>query len=127
MIKQVINVNNKWKVIVYYDIDYNLFPYINQELHKANIKQSAIEDIYSKMYYKKAKAFTISNLEAKISIVGFNIHETRSDYINSIAHEAEHVKQDMLDYYGVKDTDEPPAYTIGFLIMKMLQVFDNLH
>lgn len=32
----------------------------------------------------------------------------------------------MLDYYGVDDADEPPAYTIGFLLIKMLQVFDNL-
>lgn len=40
--------------------------------------------------------------------------------------EAEHVKQDMLEYYGVEDANEPPAYTIGFLIMKMLQVFNNL-
>ena len=126
MIKQVINVNNKWKVIVYYDIDYNLFPYINQELYKAGVTTKEIERIYNKMYSRKAKAFTISNFDNKISIVGFNTHKTRSDYINSIAHEAEHVKQAMLDYYGVDDADEPPAYTIGFLMMKILQVFDNL-
>lgn len=126
MIKQVINVNNKWKVIVYYDIDYNLFPYINQELYKAGIKKHHIEQIYNTMYHRKAKAFTMSNLKSKTSIVGFNTHKTRSDYISSIAHEAEHVKQAMLDYYGVEDVDEPPAYTIGFLVMKMLQVFDNL-
>lgn len=126
MIKQVINVNNKWKVIVYYNIDYNLFPYINQELYKAGVTTKEIERIYNKMYSRKAKAFTISNLKSKTSIVGFNIHETKSDYINSIAHEAEHVKQDMLEYYGIEDANEPPAYTIGFLIMKMLQVFNNL-
>lgn len=126
MIKQVINVNNKWKVIVYYDIDYNLFPYINQELYKAGITQKEIERLYEKMYNHKAKAFTISNFKNKVSIVGFNTHKTRSDYISSIAHEAVHVKQAMLDYYGVDDVDEPPAYTIGFLVMKMLQVFDNM-
>lgn len=126
MIKQVIDVNNKWKVIVYYNIDYNLFPYINQELYKIGIKQHHIEDIYNMMYKERAKAFTVSNLKSKTSIVGFNVHKDRNDYINSIAHEAEHVKQAMLEYYGVEDADEPPAYTIGFLIMKMLQVFDNL-
>jgi len=126
MIKQVIDVNNKWKVIVYYNIDYNLFPYINQELYKAGVGQRQIEEIYHKMYNRRAKGFTISNSKSKTSIVGFNTHETKSDYINSIAHEAEHVKQDMLEYYDVEDANEPPAYTIGFLIMKMLQVFNNL-
>lgn len=126
MIKQVINANNKWKVIVYYDIDYNLFPYINQELYKAGVTTKEIKRVYNKMYSRKAKAFTISNFDNKISIVGFNTHRTRSDYISSIAHEAEHVKQAILGYYGVDDADEPPAYIIGFLVMKMLQVFDNL-
>lgn len=126
MIKQIINVNNKWKVIVYYDIDYNLFPYIAQELYKARVPKEEIEKVYDKMYSRKAKAFTLSNLKTKTSIVGFNVHKDRNDYINSIVHEAEHVKQAMLEYYDVEDRDEPPAYTIGFLVMKMLQVFDNL-
>ncbi len=38
---------------------------------------------------------------------------SRIDYINSIVHEAEHIKQAMLKAYRVEDKGEPPAYTIG--------------
>ena len=73
-----------------------------------------------------AKAFTISNTSKHISIVGFNKHDDELDYINSIVHEAEHIKQAMLEAYSVDDKDEPPAYTIGYLIMRMYDTFKDI-
>ena len=70
----------------------------------------------------KAKAFTYSNLKYRVSIVGFNKHFDKYDYINSIIHEAEHIKQHMLRFYKVVDEGEPPAYTVGYVAMKMLQL-----
>lgn len=52
----------------------------------------------------------------------FNIHKSYYDYVNSIVHEAEHVKQAMLNYYSISDEGEEPAYTIGYLAMKMLMM-----
>lgn len=69
-----------------------------------------------------AKAVTISSSKDKTSVVLFNIHKNKYDYINSIVHEAEHVKQAMLNYYDVEDAGEPPAYTVGYLVMKMLEL-----
>lgn len=73
------------------------------------------------MKRRKAKAVTLSNRLTHISVVVFNKHKNKLDYINSIVHEAEHVKQAMLIAYNVEDAGEPPAYTIGFIVMKMLQ------
>ena len=121
MIKQTIDVNGYWKIIVYYNIDYNLFGYIANVLYKIRIKEKYINRIYNNMSNGKAKAFTVSNEFLRVSVVGFNKHNSKYDYINSIVHEAEHVKQDMLYAYKVEDKGEPPAYTIGFIVMKMLQ------
>lgn len=71
----------------------------------------------------KAKAVTYSNLEKHISIVLFNIHDSIEDYISSVVHEAEHVKQAMLMEYKVEDKGEPPAYTIGYLVKEMWKIF----
>ena len=68
------------------------------------------------------KAFTYSNAKYKVSIVGFNIHFNKYDYINSIVHEAEHIKQAMLNYYNIPDKGENAAYTIAYIAMKMLQM-----
>lgn len=121
MIKQIINIDNYWEVIVYYDIDYNFFNDIVKELNYLNAPVEEIDKIYYTMKYK-AKAFTYSNLKYRISIVGFNKHFDKYDYINSIIHEAEHIKQHMLRSYKVLDEGEPPAYTVGYVATKMLQL-----
>ena len=120
MIKQYINIDNYWKVVVYYNINYNLFDYIVKDLNKLNTNIKTITNIYKNMSTRKAKAVTISNIKYKRSVVLFNTHKSFSDYINSIIHEAEHIKQAMLKAYNVDDKGEAPAYTIGFIVMKML-------
>ena len=54
--------------------------------------------------------------------VSFYKHSDKYDYINSIVHEAEHIKQHMLKAYNVDDFGEAPAYTIGYLVMMMLKL-----
>lgn len=120
MIKQYINIDNYWKVVVYYNINYNLFDYIVKDLNKLNTNTKTIINIYKNMFTGKAKAVTISSIKHKRSVVLFNTHKSFSDYINSIIHEAEHIKQAMLKAYNVDDKGEAPAYTIGFIVMKML-------
>lgn len=126
MIRQEFNVENYWKVIVYYDVNYSLFTDIFNTLKKHEAAEEDINEIYGHMSSEKAKAVTYSNYSKHISIVLFNKHESMRDYINSIVHEAEHIKQAMLAVYGVDDEGEPPAYTIGFLVMKMYHIFRRL-
>ena len=121
MIKQTIDVNGYWKIIVYYNVNYNLFDYIVDDLKAISSPVEEIDRVYYNMTHA-AKAVTISSSKRKTSVVLFNIHKNKYDYINSIVHEAEHVKQAMLDYYDVEDAGEPPAYTVGYLVMKMLDL-----
>ena len=125
MTRQIIDVDRYWKVIVYYNVDYNFFSYIVSALKRINASEETIYKIYSMMLEGKAKAVTYSNLEKHISIVLFNIHDSIEDYISSVVHEAEHVKQAMLMEYKVEDKGEPPAYTIGYLVKEMWEVFGD--
>ena len=125
MIRRVINCDNYWKVVIYYNVDYNFFDIISNELEDLGCTDDIIDILYYNLK-KKAKAVTISKPARRRSVVLFNVHNSYYDYINSIAHEAEHVKQSMLKYYRVKDDDEPPAYTIGFLVMKMIFFLNDL-
>lgn len=120
MIKRIIKIRSYWKVIVYFDIDYNFFHIIENELKKINCNKQTIKEIYYNMYINKAKGVTITNIKLHTSIVLFNKHKQYYDYINSIIHEAEHIKQSMLCAYNVDDYGEPPAYTIGYLASLMI-------
>lgn len=121
MIKRIINIANYWEVIVYYNIDYNFFDYIAKDLKSYSTPVENIRRIYNNMR-TTAKAFTCSNSYYKVSIVGFNSHSDKYDYINSIIHEAEHVKQAMLNYYNIKDEGENAAYAVAYIATKMLQI-----
>ena len=121
MIKRIININNYWKVIVYYNIDYNFFDYVENDLLYYGTPVESIKRIYHNMR-TTAKAFTYSNAKYRVSIVGFNIHFDKYDYINSIVHEAEHIKQAMLNYYNIPDKGENAAYTVAYIAMKMLHM-----
>ena len=122
MIRRTINIDDYWKVIVYYNVNYNFFNIISRELKRYGASNSTIRRIYNRMYRGKAKAVTISFYEEKVSVVLFNTHKSYYDYINSIIHEAEHIKQTMLEVYKVNDEGEAPAYTIGYVAMKMLMI-----
>lgn len=126
MIRQTINVDNKWRVIVYYNIDYDFFDIVKKEMLAYSTPVEKIDDTLRLLHTHRVKAFTSSNLKRKVSVVGFGKHKDKYDLINSIAHEAEHIKQDMLRAYKVKDEGEPPAYTIGYLVVKMLRVMDMI-
>ena len=123
MVKQVFSVKKYWEVVVFYDADYNLFYLIEEELYNAGITKYFLKELYYMMFYRLAKAVTFSNTRRHISVVIFNVHSDSSDYIDSIVHEAEHIKQAMLYAYNVKDAGEPPAYTIGYLVSQMYRVF----
>ena len=121
MIKQLINIDGYWKVIVYYNVDYNFFSDIAFELKAIGSPVEKIDNVYYNLKYK-AKAVTCSNIKEHISVVIFNYHKSRYDYINSIIHEAEHVKQHMLKAYAVADEGESSAYTVAYIAMRMLMI-----
>lgn len=123
MIKRRINIDDYWEVIVYYDIDYNLFHIISEDLAQIGCSKSQIRSIHNNMQKSSTKGVTISSAHCKTSVVLFNAHRSIADYINSIVHEAEHIKQSILDAYDVKDEGEEPAYTVGYIAMKMMEIF----
>ena len=123
MIRRAINIDDYWEVIVYYNIDYNLFHIVSRNLAQIGCSKLQIKSIYNKLRTGSAKAATVSSADCETSVVLFNKHKSISDYVNSIVHESEHIKQSMLYAYNVKDEGEEPAYTIGYIAMRLLEVF----
>lgn len=124
MVRQTFDIQNKWRVIVYWNIDYDFFDVIAQELYSFEASENTIKEIFDTMTIE-GKAFTYSSNHT--SIVGFNKHSNETDYLNSIVHEAEHIKQDILKEYDIEDKDETPAYLIGYIVMEMYKEFRRMY
>ena len=123
MIRQSFDIEQYWRVIVYYQLDYDLFNIVHKELLDMDIPEEQIKELHDAMSSGEAKAVTCNSIRKHVSIVLFNKHDSKTDFINSVIHEAEHVKQAMLRAYYVEDEGEPPAYTMGYLVSKMWGVF----
>ena len=123
MIKQVFDIENYWKVIVFWNIDYNFFDDVVLEMKMAGMEDNLINEVWDTMKSGEAKAVTCNNAEQCTSIVIFNPHSTKADYINSIVHEAEHIKQALFKAYMAEDAGEPPAYAVGYIVMRMYEIF----
>ena len=126
MIRQEFHVEEYWKVVVWYSLDYHFFDAVLREMRKMGIDRNIVRDVYRMMRNGEAKAVTISNVYKHESLVLFNKHRWFEDYLNSLVHEAEHIKQSMLYAYRIEDEGEAPAYTIGYLVMRMWEGFKQL-
>jgi hypothetical protein len=125
MIKQKFDVDGYWEVVIYWDLDYHFFDDVELELRMIGFPDAAIEEVKESMLSGEAKAVTCSVTHQHASVVLFNCHASISDYISSIVHEAEHIKQVILRAYDIEDKGEAPAYTIGYIVKKMYEVFNT--
>jgi CRISPR/Cas system type I-B associated protein Csh2 (Cas7 group RAMP superfamily) len=123
MIKQTFGVDGYWKVVIFWNLDYHFFDDVELELRMIGFPNVAIEEVKETMLSGEAKAVTCSITHQHTSIVLFNNHTSKADYISSIVHEAEHIKQAILRAYDIEDKGEAPAYTIGYIVKKMYEVF----
>lgn len=57
--------------------------------------------------------FTYSNLSNRQSVIVIGKHDTKSQLINTIAHESRHLQQHIADVYDIKADGEQVCYLIG--------------
>lgn len=126
MVRQKFDVDGYWKVIVYYNVDIDFLIPVFNELEGIGFTQREIRKVHRELKKRKTKAVTCSNGAEHISVVILKRHYWVDDFVNSLVHEAEHLKQAMLKTYMIEDAGEPPAYTIGYLVMRMWEVFGKM-
>lgn len=122
MIKHIFRIKCFWKVIVYYNIDYDFYFHIDNDLKDIDVSGKTRSRIYHNMSKGKAKGVTITNPEYKTSVVLFNKHTRKLDYINTIVHETKHIQSDICKYYNINENSEDAAYLIGYLVEKIMMI-----
>lgn len=98
MIRQDIDINGYWKIIVAYDVELG----------------------------QKDGGFTYTDFKRKQSIVGIGKSTSNSQLLNTITHEAKHVQSHICKYYNIKEDGEDAAYLIGYIVQQMYRVFKNV-
>lgn len=92
---QEIDIEGYWKIIVCYNV------YLGQD----------------------NAGFTHTDFSKKLSIVGIGMTTSKKQFINTISHEAKHIQSHICQYYQVSEDSEDAAYLLGYIMMKMYEVF----
>jgi hypothetical protein len=98
VIRQDIDIDGYWKVIVVYNVELGGFN----------------------------TGFTQTDFSKKQSIVGISNVTNKSQLINTIVHEAKHVQSHICRYYNIDEDSEQAAYLIGYIVQKMYLKFKEL-
>ena len=97
MIRQDIDVNGYWKVIVAYNV----------------------------WLGKRDTGFTHTDFNKKRSIVGISLTTSKEQFFNTLVHEIKHVQSHICMYYNVKENSEDAAYLMGYLAQQMYRCFKD--
>ena len=97
MIRQDIDINGYWKVIVAYNV----------------------------WLGKRDTGFTHTDFDKKKSIVGISLSTSEEQFFNTLVHEIKHVQSHICMYYNVEEDSEAAAYLIGFLAQHMYRCFKD--
>jgi hypothetical protein len=95
MIRQDIDVNGYWKIIVVYNVELG----------------------------QKDGGFTYTDFKKKQSIVGIGKSTSDAQFLNTITHEAKHIQSHICKFYSVEEDSEEAAYLIGYIVQQMFSVF----
>ena len=95
MIRQDIDINGYWKIIV----------------------------VYNAYLGKKNTGFTHTDFYKKKSIVGISETDSQEQFFNTLVHEIKHVQSHICMYYNVEEDSEEAAYLTGFIAQKMHRCF----
>lgn len=98
MIRQDIDINGYWTIIILYNI------YLGDE----------------------DTGFTHTDFNNKRSIVGISNYSSKEQFFNTLIHEAKHVQSHICKYYNVEENSEYAAYLIGYIVQKMYKSFKNI-
>ena len=95
MMRQDIDINGYWKIIVVYDVELG----------------------------QKDGGFTYTNFEKKQSIVGIGKSTSSAQFLNTVTHEAKHLQSHICRYYNIEEDSEEAAYLIGYIVQQMFAAF----
>ena len=111
-----------WNIIVYYNTSSVDKHDIAKILHSIKTPYTKIVSALSTLY-KLNQGFTCTSFNLKTSIVSISRASSPKQFMNSIAHEAKHVVEDICAYYNITLKGEESAYMIGEITMIMYNKF----
>ena len=113
-----------WHIRVYYDVEQSDINFCIKQLKKLTTNSKIYEECKETLdTNKKDRAYTYSSYVAKSSIVFIGIPSSMGELINTITHEANHIKSHIATCYNLNEKGEKVSYLIGEIVKEMSNTF----
>lgn len=125
MIGQKFNIPKyDWDVKVYYDVKKEDIKFCFKQLRKLTTQRKYFRECYKTLYTnKKDRAYVYSSLRKQETIIFIGVPSSTGELINTITHEANHLKSHLATAYNLNEKDEEVCYVIGNIVEQMSEVF----
>lgn len=116
-----------WKVKVFYNIKKQDIALCIKELNKLTHKKRFHKECYDTLYTNKTdRAYIYTSYIKHESVIFIGVPSSTGELMDTITHEANHLKSHIATYYDLNEKDEEVCYIIGNIIKKMSKEFISL-
>ena len=116
-----------WQVIVLYEVGYSNKDYVidmlRQICNNENVMNQAKDNLNLDKYNT---GFTYSDLDEQCSLMVIGKTSSSRETVNTIVHEANHLKSHIATKYNIDEKGEEVCYLIGGIVRTMFKVFSKI-
>ena len=128
MIKQMFYIDKyDWQIVVLYEVSYYNKDYVINKLKEIcdddNIIAQAKNNLNLRSYNT---SFTYSDLNKQQTLIVIGKANSSYELINTIVHEANHLKSHIATAYNINEKGEEVSYLIGGIVKVMFKVFKKI-
>ncbi len=121
MVNKYIGVDNdKWRILLVYDFDLLDYDELSAIMDSFGLSQRNIQRSL-RILSTFNSGMTISRADLRMSVVFIGKPTSNGQFWNTVVHELKHVHDAILDYYNIELDGEPSAYTIGYLLQRVVE------
>lgn len=124
MKKGYVNIDDRWAFVFCYDVETYDLDDIASWLESLGARGKDIRKACN-VILGTNNGFTFSNDRLKMSVVAVSKASSHEQFMNSIAHEIDHLRYDICNYYDVKDGSEEEAYLQGYIMQGIVKVISR--
>lgn len=116
-----------WQVMVLYEVSYNNKDYVISLLKTICSDNNLINKAIANLNLRKYNTgFTYSDLDKRCSIIVIGKTTSNREIVNTIVHEANHLKSHIATAYDIDEKGEEVCYLIGGIVKSMFRVFSKI-
>lgn len=126
MIRQLIVVQNKWSILIWYGTTIEDYTDVLEQLVSMGCPIPEAEYSADVVSSFRNTGLTFSDTDSRVSFVCVSSATSYSQMVDTIVHEIKHVQSHICEYYDVDEDSEDAAYLIGYLAKRVYKFLSRI-